>query len=321
MVWPHAVGGSAARGPLFAALLLALSAAPGISGAEVVMVDRRFVLTDSAEVRPPGPGGAVLWIAREQFVRVQPLPPEAIYLDGEPAGLLTQRSWFEVPLTPGEHHLCGIAGVPGFTLRCAAGDSIFLRLRELIDTQDQRTMEWLYDDPADAADLFSRSRLRHVQLTAYGARNLAGKRPRGCADEKWPAPVAAPETFDHVLIERPLDQVNLQTEFHHLAGRLWLDGKGVHYRMGAWLKTSLVTSRWVSDSLDVPADSITRVRFGGTRFTGVTPWVTLDIHTARGPSYVSFADLREEDGVGTYNRLFERLIAMRRASHDGAEPH
>ncbi len=316
MVWPHAVG-------VRAALLVALvvSMAPRPVGAEVVMADRRYLLTDSVEVRPPAAGSAVLWIAREQFVRSQPLPAEVLFVDERPAGMLAQRSWQEVALAPGEHHLCGTAGVPGFSLRCAPGDSVFLRLREVVGPDDQRTMDWLRDDPADAADVIMRNHLRHTELTAYGVRNLAGKRSRGCADERWPASGPAPDQFEHMLIERPLDRVNLENDFHHLAGRLWLDDDGLHYRMGAWLKTSLIASRWVTDSLDVPADSIRRVRFGATRFTGVTPWVTIDYGSAAGPRYVSFADSREVDGVGTYNRLFERLTALRHARRYGLAAH
>jgi hypothetical protein len=78
-------------------------------------------------------------------------------------------------------------------------------------------------------------------------------------------PTAA-DTLDEVLIERPLDPVNLKEE--------------IEYR------------------------SIVAVRFAGVRFTGAIPWVNIVHRSGTGLKSMSFSSFREENSVEVYNRLF-----------------
>jgi hypothetical protein len=300
-------------------VVLALLACARAAVADDPIVDPRFVLTDSAETHAPAGGKAVICLVREQYVRERPLPPELIYLDGAPAGLLPQRTWFEVQVDPGPHRLCGLVGDPGFALRCHPGRTYLLRLREVIDSQDQLRENWLFDDASTAPDLVRKHRLRHVATTEVGLRFLSKKKraicPNDTADaERWPA-ASLPDSFDHVLLERPLDQVNLENDFSQLFGQVSIDTAGIHYRLSVRVRASLDTWKLVTDSLDIPADRIVDVRFGGMRFTGVNPWVDVYHRTDLGVRIASFADTRETDGASTYDGVFaaiEELKATRR---------
>jgi len=98
--------------------------------------------------------------------------------------------------------------------------------------------------------------------------------------------------------------VNLQREFSGLTGRVILDRSAIRYELVDSIPTSLVSRRHVKDVFEIPRAGIRRVRFDGTRFTGVTPWVNILYHTPNGMRSVSFADAQESDGAKTYNRIF-----------------
>jgi hypothetical protein len=306
--------------PLFAGTSMAVAANP--------TVDARFVLTDSAGTHTPADGKAVIYLVREQYVRNQPLPPEMIYLDDAPAGLLPQQAWFEVQVDPGPHRLRGLVGDPNFTLRCHPGRAYLLRLREVIDNQDQRNERWLFDDASTAADLIQRNGLRNVVTTDAGIRYLRKKMRSVCSDDTVDAArrfvAVLPDSFDQVLMERPLDQVNLKKDFSQRFGLVSIDTTGIHYRLSARVRASVMTWRVVTDSLDIPVDRIVGVRFGGTRFTGVNPWVDVFYRTDSGVGSVSFGDKRESYGESTYNGIFaaiEELVATRRPREpDAAQP-
>ncbi len=309
-----------------ALLPLLACAAPAVA-AELI-VDARFVLTDSVETQAPAGGKAVICLLREQYVRNRPLPPEMIYLDDAPAGLLPQQAWFELQVDPGTHRLCGLVNDPGFTLRCHPDRAYLLRLREVIDSQDQRSEKWLFDDPSTAADLIRKYRLFHVTTTDAGLRFLRKKMRTVCSVDTARAArqsaATLPESFDHVLLERPLDQVNLERDFSQLYGQVSIDTAGIHYRLNMRVRASLNTWRLVADSLEIPADRIVEVRFGGTRFTGVSPWVDVHHRTDSGVKIASFGDMRDAYGESTYNGIFaavDELRATRRPRVvDGAQP-
>ncbi len=305
-------------------LLPLLLACAHPAGAAEPTVAPRFVLSDSAATPAPAGDGAIIRLVREQYVRQRPLPPEMIYLDGGPAGLLPQQSWFELDVKPGPHRLCGLAGDTGLTLRCDPRRTYLLRLREVVDSEDQLTARWLLDDPGVSKDLVRKSRLRHVTTTQVGLRYLEKKKRTICPDDDPSvAPSRAralPDSFDNILLERPLDQVNLETDFSQLSGRVLVDTAGIHYRLRAQVRSSLNTWRLVTDSLDVPVDSIVGVRYGGTRFTGVNPWLDVYHTTSAGLRIASFADTREANGTWTYNRIFETIEDLRSTRGQGGSP-
>jgi hypothetical protein len=303
MVGSHAAaGGGRLLAVLSVAMMLGLHAHPA-PAAEVESA-RRFVIDKSIAPSPPARGDAVLWIVREEYVRQLGLPPEAIYVDDHPAGLLPQRTWFEVPLEPGDHVLCGTVDVPAIRFHAGRGDTVLVRMRELVDAQDQRTIDWIYDEPASITELLGKKHAYHVAFTAAGRKHLLDKRGDGCASVDLPPPPADAGGFGSMLIERPLDQRNLASDFFHHTGTIHVDDEGLHWSM---------ESGGVRDVLDVPPEAIGRIRFGGTRATGIAPWVTFDVRDPAGGAYeVSFADSREDHAVATYQRLFKRLVELRR---------
>jgi hypothetical protein len=116
--------------------------------------------------------------------------------------------------------------------------------------------------------------------------------------------------------------VNLEKDFSQLFGRVSIDTVGLHYRLSVRVRASLDTWRLVADSLDIPADRIVGVRFGGTRFTGVSPWVDVFHRTASGVMIASFADARETYGESTYNGMFAAVDELRaiRRTHEADGP-
>jgi hypothetical protein len=292
-------------------LLLSLAGAAAPVSAADPVVDVRYVLSDSVETRAPADGRATIRLLREQYVRARPLPPEMIYIDDGPAGLLPQQTWFEVQVDSGVHVLRGLVDDPGFALRCRPGHAYLLRLREVVDSQDQRIEKWLLDDAGTAADLIRQRHLRHVATTEAGHRYLRKKMLTVCSRAApWPA-ATLPDSFDNVLLERPLEKVNLEKDFSQLFGRITIDAAGIHYRLNVRVAASLDSWRVVTDSLDIPADRIEGVSFGGTRFTGISPWVDVLYRTDSGQSLASFADIREAHGESTYDGIFAAVEELR----------
>jgi len=279
------------------------------SHAESPRVDPRFVLTpQTAPLEDPPPNQARLYVVREQYLRLRALPYETVYLDGKPLCLLPPQTWNAVLLEPGEHRISGIGDSGPFRLRCEPGRSYLVRLRERLDEVDQRTVDLIQDDPALVSELVSH-RVMFAAPTAAGlaylARRIRHLDEYGGANQ-LDEPLAALR-LQNMLCERPLDQVNLRTDFGEHEGRLSIDTISVRYVRRFRIPTSFTSWEWVGDSLDIKPQDIVWVRFGGTRFTGQSPWVTFLVRTPTESQMVSFADLRPTHSVETYNRIFVAL--------------
>lgn len=274
-----------------------------------------LVLTENPVPAAPDSGKALVFLVRELYVRMDALPDEIVMVNGEAAGLLRQRTWFALQLEPGRHVLWGVHQGQDLVLECRSGRSYMVRLRERVDDKDRIVREWLRDDPAGLGVLIKRHGLRHAGLTPRGAAWIASRRKHMSHSE---LPVAAdhvssgraPWRFEHMLSERPLDRMNLETDFSMLTGRLTLDSTGLRYRLRARVRSSLTSWVVVSDSLDVEFTQVERIRLGGTRFTGAAPWLDVIYHTPLGLRIASFGDAEEMTAVTTYNRLFAVLEGL-----------
>jgi len=297
---------------LAGSLALVLLAGAGLSWAEEsLLFSPRFVLSDSVSFSPPDPESSDVYLIREQVVRVNPMPPERVYLDGVPATLLPQRTWCVLRIGPGRHRLAGILGCPDFVFESRAGYRYVVRLREIVDAQDQWSARPLFDSFTAGRLAIERGRLRHVATTEAGMTILrrAAHRAVGAAGTCDVTPNAVADTLEDMLLERPLDQVNLENDFFSLRGRLIVDSAGLHYRASGRVATTVFGNwRTVADSQEVALESVRQVRFGGVRFTGATPWVSIVFHSPDGLRMVSFGSFIEDDAVNAYNRLFAALV-------------
>lgn len=294
-----------ARAALGAAALAAAAAlAPaGTDAPGAAPRDRRFALVDSTPPLAAAPDSAVIVLAREQFVRKNPLPPERLYLDGAPLGWLPQQSAIVVAVAPGLHRLSGVFECPDLVVGCAPGETVLLRLRETIDDVDRLRLRWLLDEPAAAAGLLRGAALPLAVPSARGLADLAKRagRPAGAAPDT--AAALAPDgrlAFPEVLFEHPLDPMNLRRDFSILTGALSLGGARLDY-----------VERRVRGEvrISIPLDSVETVRFGGTRYVGRAPWLDVIYRDGDRRWRASFADAREESAEATYNRLFAALAA------------
>ena len=312
-----------AWGPFLRALALSTAVLPAhASGWEEAGLDpiyTRVILSDSIVATALDSKVAQICFVREQFARSLSLPDETVYLDGIPAGMLPQRTWFAVPMLPGAHVIGGVFGCPKLVLVCLPGQSYLVRLREKVDDKDRVAVDWILDDPTSLPAIARSSQLRLASTTPSGFEYLSSKaRHLTRAESAPPLPqlsTEGTETFDHILSERPLDQVNLERDFSQLYGHLAVGPRGIEYRLKCRVPTSLMSWRVVVDSFDVAPNRIVKVRYGGTRFTGATPWVEVIYrNSADELRYADFAVTEEADGVQVYNRMFaviQRLLAAR----------
>ena len=264
----------------------------------------RFTLSDSVRIFQPGRERAVLYLSREQHVRLHPLAPEHLFLDGAHLGLLPQRSYLAAEVAPGTHCLGGLVGTPDFCFELLGGASYSLRLREVIDSNDVLSVYWLFEEPDAMRSVVARLRLKLVSLTDEGLSYLRRKKGAhgGTTSNEPPDPTTL--VLDHIWYENPLDHVNLSKEFSQLSGRLSVGPDRIHYVMHEALATSMTSSQKVGISVSIPYVRITRMRYGGTRFTGSNPWVDIEIR-GRGRSAPRLVHrLADPFAVGTYNRLF-----------------
>lgn len=272
----------------------------------------RIVLSsDSAAVTPP-PGKAAVIFVRECYPRRDGFPDEAVLVDSGAAGVLPQRTWFALPVDPGDHVVWGIHQGYDLVLDCRPRRLYLLRLRERIDDKDEVVREWLRDDPAGLNALITQYGLKHAATTPNGFTWIADQQAH-LAHSQAPGPEdhglagLAPRVFEHLLSERPLDRLNLDTDFSYRSGRLMVDSAAVHYRLRERVRSSFTSWAVVTDTLDIEAPQLMRIRLGGTRFTGITPWVDIVYRSPRGPRIASFADADERIALTTYNRLFAVL--------------
>lgn len=300
-----------------AALALATIAAPlagTAASAPVPSRDKRFLFDDAKPDLAPPSSGARLCLVREQIVRKNPMPPERLYLDGQPLGWLPQRSAVTTDLHPGLHRLEGIIGCPPLVFECRPGEIVLLRLREVIDEQDAVRARWLLEDPEFAGDLVEQMELLHVTTTARGTADLV-RRWRTVKTASRPDTVLAPVdsvtvvAIDEVWFEHPLDPVNLRRDFTTYAGRMEIGPRQISYAADRRQRGVRVEIRY---------EDVVGMRFGGTRSATSQPWIDLYYRSEGETLRASFADAGAESEAG-YNRMFAAIRARWRAAHP-AEP-
>jgi len=291
---------------LRAALIRAFAVVSWLAGP--ARSESEYSLSDTLAILAPGEDRAALYLMREQFVRsMRPLPPERIFLDNAALGLLPQKSYLAALVKPGIHCITGISPTADMCLELRAGSICFLRLREIIDENDQVVTEWLLDSPGLVGDALKESGVQLVGLTDKGRARLEkrarspARSPEWEAEHRRMATVAFPFTLEEIWYEDPLDPVSLKHDFQKS-------------RIGN-LTVATDTIRFASDrkSLMIPSDRIISVRFGGTRFIGTAPWVDVQYETDSGPRTWSFADSRPISATTTYNRLFMAIETLREA--------
>jgi len=292
----------------------------------------RFKLGEPPALVPATPEQSVLYLTREQFVRALSLPAEEVFLDDVPLGYLPQRAYLASRVAPGRHRLWGVIGCPDLTLDVRPGRAYLLRLREVIDSNDLVSPRWLSDDPGSIDDLVRSTGITRASPTPRGLQALQNKvgRKRGRHDPaavgtKPGAPDSSlkprgpgaivitglpelPLVFDATWHLETLDQVQSESAFSGNVGKLAFDGSSLRYR-----------SR--KETLEIPCDSVTSVRYGGTVSSDLNPWIEVGYRTSSGLKADSFADSRSSQALDTYNRLFaalyERWVARRQAAPPG----
>ena len=292
--------------PFLALLAIAVVSAParGDENFPPRSRDKRFAFADSAAGGAITPGRARLVLVREQMVRKDPLPPERLYLDGQPLALLPQVSFVLADVAPGWHVLDGVLDAPPVALECRAGERVLLRLREVIDAQDLIHRHWLLDDPAAADPLIAEKQLPIALTNARGTKDIAGKR-RVVRDAVADTASAPPDTaqvlgFDNVWFEHPLDPLNLRRDFTLYTGRLEIGPDGIDYYMEKKRRDVRVEIRFAD---------VVGLRFGGTRSAGINPWIDLDYKTGDETLRASFADAGDPTAEATYNRMYSAIYA------------
>jgi hypothetical protein len=297
--------GRIARPLVCAFPLLALCAIAGAASAEPKWVEDA---PDSLSARVPGK--AVLHLTREAFARFNRLPPELVYLDDLPLGMLPQMHFVSVAVPPGQHCLRGLASCPDLPLFLQPGRTYLARLQEVLEANDRLDAHWLLDDPMTAQDIVHRTHVRASRLTATGLEYLeknARERPAACDTA-----VSLPATFEAMWFENPLDEVNLAKDFSSLTGTVTVDDDSIRFSMKARLAMSVNTWKTVAKALTIRREEIGRLFYGGTRFTSANPWISLECDLPAGHVVISFADSRPEHAVRTYDRLF---VAIDRFCH------
>jgi hypothetical protein len=295
----------AARSAVLAAAALLLAPTDGPAAAPK---DRRFALVDATHALAPAADSSTLVLAREQYVRKNPLPPERLFLDGGPLGWLPQRSVVVARAAPGLRRLSGIFDAPDLVVSCAAGATVLLRLRETIDENDVLRMRWILDDPDAAPELLRASGLPRAVPSARGLAELAKRASRHAATGPADTATASPDAilaFPEMWFEHPLDPLNLRRDFSILTGTMRIDGPTLSY---------VLEQKRGEVRVEIPVDSIEVVRYGGTRFVGASPWIDVVYRDGGGRWRASFADARSGNPEATYNRIFGALAARRRAA-------
>ena len=297
-----------------AAFALAIALAASALAAPVPSRDKRFTFDDTKPVVVPTPGVARLCLVREQIVRKNPMPPEHLYLDGQPFAWLPQRGTVVAEVSPGLHRLEGVLGCPPLVLEIPAGEVVLLRLREVIDEQDAVRARWLLEDPDFAGDLFERMELYVTTTTPRGMEDLA-KRWRTVKTAVRADTVLSPHDsttvvgVDDVWFEHPLDPVNLRRDFTTYSGRLEVHPHALQYA---------ADKRHRGTRVVIPMADVVGLRFGGTRSSTIQPWIDLFYRSEGQTMQASFADAGDESETG-YNRMFAALRARWRGAAAAAD--
>jgi hypothetical protein len=292
---PGEMGMALMRPPI---ILIAVWLAGAVGEEFTPAPDHRF---DLSRVDPPvaaDSGRALVILTREAFARHSPLPPENLLLDREPLAMLPQRSYVAASVGPGPGCLRAVGGPAPLCLNWSPGGIYLIRLREIIGADDRLTSHWLLDEPSAATRLVRNRKLHRASLTARGAQYLRNK-ARSLDGE--PQAAVLGETsgvteFDHIWHENPLDPVNLLRDFSHPAGCVRVDSVGIQYREPG-VEFEIAWSRLLA------------MRYGGTRFTSQSPWITVQYRERGRMQAASFADSRDLHAVQTYNRLFAAIQA------------
>ena len=253
----------------------------------------RFTLEPNPQFAAAPADSARLYVAREQFVRTTSLSPEELLFDGAPFALLPQRAFVEAVVAAGRHCLSGQAGMPEFCLDLVAGRSTLLRLRENIDDQDQRQMDWLLDDPQRIETLTNALELARATTTPKGLRSI-GTPKRKAAPKPTPASASLPLVLDGMWFEESGHPESLKPSHLRETWRVVVDSSGV---------------RATSDShaIGLSIADITGLRFGGVRGQSNQPWLDVSHRAEGGDQIASFADSRLDTSTATYNRFFAAL--------------
>ena len=292
----------------------------------------RYTLGEPAAPVPTPSGQSVLYLTREQFVRALSLPAEQVFLDDAPLGYLPQRSYLASDVTPGRHRLWGVIGCPDLTLDVQPGRGYLLRLREVIDSNDLVSARWLSDDPGSIDDLVRSTGIARASPTPRGLQALAKKIRRKGGKHGSPATAARsgatggtakpgvtggtaitgipplPLVFDATWHLESLDQVQSESDFSGNVGKLGFDGAALRYSSPR-------------ETIEIPCDSVTQVRYGGTISSDLNPWIEVGHRTPSGPRTDCFADSRSSLALETYNRLFAALYERCLGRHgQGALP-
>lgn len=292
---------------------------PVFSGAAVLLglahaatAEPTYVLDDSVTIPAPMPDHAVLVIAREEYARLRRMPADDLMLDGRPLGLLPQHAFVVASVEPGVHCLSGVPEASGLHFEVRDAQTCLLRLRETVNEVDQVVADWIFDDALSVRELILTHHLKRAITTATGAgklEHLARVRPGDCTQPGTVDATARPDTsFAQVWYENPLDHVNVKHDFEDNPGTLQVTADGLHYE-----------AKGVSVAIRV--GTLRRVRFGGTRYTGISPWVDVDWSSPDGMGRVSFADSRTAQSVQTYDRMFQAIAELlsRTTSPTGAD--
>lgn len=301
------------RGAALALGLLAASLAGAAAAAPVPSRDRRFTFDDTKPDLAPAPGAGRLCLVREQIVRKNPMPPERLYLDGQPLGWLPQRAVVIADVSPGTHRLEGVVGCPPLVFECPAGEIVLLRLREVIDEQDAVRARWLLEDPDFAADLVEQMELLHTRATPRGTLDLARRWRTVKTSERAdsllaPGDSATVVAVDEVWFEHPLDPVNLRRDFTTYTGRIEIGPREISYAADKRQRGVRVVIRF---------EDVAGLRFGGTRSASAQPWIDLFYRSNGETLRASFADASAESEAG-YNRMFSAIRARWRAARANA---
>ena len=108
----------------------------------------------------------------------------------------------------------------------------------------------------------------------------------------------------------------MENDFTHLSGRMTVDGEMIRYRLRDRVLETLTQWKVLTDSVDIEWQQVMLIRLGGTRFTGLSPWVDVIYRGPDGPRIASFADLDDVTGAASYNRMFARLEDLLQARRE-----
>ncbi|HTM58649.1 MAG TPA: hypothetical protein VL123_09565 [Candidatus Udaeobacter sp.] len=274
---------------ILGSLLLALTALPAAAVP-------RYTTAYVPDVPDPPRQGAQLVLTREQFVRINRLKPEEISLDGEPIGVLPQKTWLLADIAPGRHCLHGLVEGDDLWFDARDGRRYLLRLRETIDEGDHLRQAWLFDDPRMAGRIVREGHLPMVRTTADGLRRIRKHMHPVESQDPLAIEPRGKATFPGILLERPLDPVNIRHEFADEPGTLVVESDEIRYAAP-------------HEHVVIPLADVIRVRYGGTRYSNQIPWIDVEY---RDPSsgeqrLDSFADSNPDQATATYTRIFEML--------------